>query len=136
MVSPVFLNEEVSMLHALRSRTTECKENFKQKYMHSDLLCLLCQNKNEDQQHLLKCSILKTKFKSEQLMVNKVNYENIFSADVNKQKEIAALYLEVFKLRNTLINEIRSQPAPSTTDAVLIASDSLQISIVHSLSGK
>ena len=136
MVSPVFLNEEVSMLHALRSRTTECKENFKQKYMHSDLLCLLCQNENEDQQHLLKCSILKTKFKSEQLMVNKVNYENIFSADVNKQKEIAALYLELFKLRNTLIDEIRSQPAPSTTDAVLIASDNLQISIVHSLSGK
>ena len=87
MVSPVFLNEEVSMLHALWSRTTECKENFKQKYMHSDLLCLLCQNENEDQQHLLKCSILKTKFKSEQLMVNEVNYENIFSPDVNKQKE-------------------------------------------------
>ena len=104
--------------------------------MHSDLLCLLCQNENEDQQHLLKCSILKTKFKSEQLMVNEVNYENIFSADVNKQKEIAALYLELFKFRNTLIDEVKSQQAPSTADAVLIASDNLQISIVHPLSGK
>ena len=36
MVSPIFLNEEVNQLHALRSRTTNCKMNFKNKYRNDD----------------------------------------------------------------------------------------------------
>ena len=46
-------------------------------------------------------------------------YENIFSKDVHKLKEITALYLELFKTRSTLHNELSSQPDPSTADVVL-----------------
>ena len=43
VTSPLFSNAEVNKLHALRSRSTDCKENFKQKYLHSNTLCSLCQ---------------------------------------------------------------------------------------------
>ena len=38
MVSPIFSNKEVNMLYALRSRATECRANYKQKYIHSNIL--------------------------------------------------------------------------------------------------
>ena len=34
ILNPVFSNEEVNLLHSLRSRTTECKANCKPKYIH------------------------------------------------------------------------------------------------------
>ena len=52
-------------------------------------------------------------------------YENIFSKDVHKLKEITALYLELFKTRSTLHNELSSQQDPSTS------SNNLLNSIVH-----
>ena len=136
MVSPIFSNEEVNLLHSLRSRTTDCKENFKQKYINSNLLCILCQEHNDDQQHVLRCRVIQSKFRSEHLLREGAEYENIFSEDVNKQKEITALYLELFKTRSTLHNELSSQPDPSTADVVLTSSDNLLNSIVHLFSGK
>ena len=58
LLSPIFSNEDVNMLYALRSGTTNCKVNFKNKYVNSDLLCDLCRKENQDQQHLLKCEVL------------------------------------------------------------------------------
>ena len=58
ILSPLFSNEEVNLLYALRSRGTDCKANFKNKYLHSNLLCPLCQGEIEDQQHLVKCKKL------------------------------------------------------------------------------
>ena len=60
MLSPVFTNEEVR--YALRSRGTECKSNFKNKYAHTNLLCLLCKAQNEDQQHILSCKVIQNEF--------------------------------------------------------------------------
>ena len=136
MVSPIFSNKEVNLLHSLWSRTTDCEENFKQKYINSNLLCILCQEHNDDQQHVLRCRVIQSKFRSEHLLGESAEYENIFSEDVNKQKEITALYLELFKTRSTLHNELSSQPDPSTADVVLTSSDNLLNSIVHLFSGK
>ena len=59
MITPIFTNEEVSMLHALRSKTTKCKANFKFKYSNEDLFCTVCHTEIEEQQHLLKWEVLK-----------------------------------------------------------------------------
>ena len=136
MVSPIFSNEEVQLLHALRSRSTDCKENFKQRYISSNLLCSLCQVENDDQQHILRCSALLKNFQSSNLSRENVEYENIFSEDVYKQKEIASLYLELFRIRNILQEDQHSQPAPSPIDVELMTSDNLLNCIVHSSSGK
>ena len=49
MLSHVFSNEEVDILHALRSRSIDCKNNFKHKYTNGDLACLLCKQACDDQ---------------------------------------------------------------------------------------
>ena len=136
MISPIFSNEEVYQLFALRSRTTNCKENFKQKYKNDDLLCGLCQKEKEDQPHLLRCEVLRRKFKSKQVSRNNVEYDHIFSEDIHKQKEISSMYIQLLKLKTEIEAQQICQPAPSTTDMVLMTSDDLPHSIVHSSSGK
>ena len=111
MQSPIFSNEEVNLLYALRSRSTECKANFKQKYIHTNILCTLCGVESEDQQHLLKCQVIKNNFKTEEISNGSVKYEDIFSKDVQKQKEVTALYMNLFRLRDSLLEEENSQMA-------------------------
>ena len=120
MISPIFKNEEVNQLFALRSRTTNCKDNFKQKYKNDDLLCGLCHQEKEDQPHLLKCDVLSRKLQTTQVSRNNAEYDDIFSEDINKQKEISTIYLQLFKLKSD-IEANNSQPA---------------YSILHSSSGK
>ena len=102
MISPIFKNEEVNQLFALRSRTTNCKENFKQKYKNDDLLCGLCHQENEDQPHLLRCDVLSRKLETTQVSRNHIEYNHIFSEDINKQKEISSIYLQLFKLKSDI----------------------------------
>ena len=93
MTSPIFRNEEVNQLFALRSRTTNCKENFKQKYRNDDLLCGLCYKEKEDQPHLLRCDVLRKKFISKQIsrkMMNIIIYsQKIYT---NKKKYHQCIY--------------------------------------------
>ena len=47
MTSPIFNNEEVNTLHALRSRYVNVKANFSSKYQNN-MLCPLCLLNNDD----------------------------------------------------------------------------------------
>ena len=125
MISPIFSNEEVNQLHALRAKTTNCKMNFKNRFKVGDLLCNLCENENQDQKHLLQCSVVKRKLKSSHVAKQKIEYENIYSDDLNKQKEITSLFLEIFNIKNRLETEENSRLAPSTVDTVLVRDDNL-----------
>ena len=82
------------MLHALRLRCTECKVNFKQKYLHSSLKCSLCGIEDEDQKHLLTCNVILKYWKGKNISVSKSDYEDIFSQDIRKQKEITTIFKE------------------------------------------
>ena len=135
LLSPIFSNEDVNQLYALRSGTTNCKVNFKNKYINGDLLCDLCGKENQDQQHLLKCEVLLRKLKSKQMLNNCPEYENIYSRDVIKQKEITLLYRDLFKIKSEMETE-DSQRAPSTVGMVLVNDDNLPFSIVHQSPGK
>ena len=86
MVSPIFSNKEVNLLHALRSRSTECKTNPKQKYIHTNLLCTLCETEADDQPHLMRCTEPFNKLNTEKMATGKNKYEDIFSSDVHKQR--------------------------------------------------
>ena len=114
MTSPIFSNLEVNTLHALRSRSTECKENYKQKYVYSNLLCPLCGDENETQQHILKCRVLLANLKTTNIIKEKPVYEDIFSPDVQKQKVITVIYIELFELRKNLQENQNSQLAPAS----------------------
>ena len=133
MTSPMFTNGEVDMLHALRSRCTDCKVNFKQKYIHTNLKCSLCDNEDEDQQHILVCTVIKNYLQSKNVSVNNVIYQDIFSSDITKQKEITTLYMELFKIRTMLLND--SQVAPSSVAAELTMGNDLHLCIDNPLPG-
>ena len=98
-------------------------------------MCDLCGKENQDQQHLLKCEVLLRKLKSKQMLNNCPEYENIYSRDVIKQKEITLLYRDLFKIKSEMETE-DSQWAPSTVGMVLVNDDNLRFSIVHQSPGK
>ena len=136
MVSPIFPNEEVNLLHALRSRTTECRAKFKQKYIHSNILCTLCQLENEDQQHILQCSIILREYNSDEVAQSSVKYDDIFSEDVHKQKEATSLFLKLFEIRKKLNEDKTSQEDPSSARVELDLSNNLHPCTVYSSPGK
>ena len=135
MVSPLFSNEEVNMLHALRSRSTDCKANFKQKYIQSNLLCPLCKLETEDQQHMMKCSVLMSHLKSNEMVEGTVEYKDIYSIRVKKQKVITVFYIQLFKLKENILENI-SHMAPSPACAELKMSNNLHSCTACSFSGK
>ena len=134
MTAPIFTDIEVNLLHRLRSRSTECKANFKQKYINTNIRCSLCDMKNEDQRHILSCRVIQQYIRSKNITISKVDYQDLFSQDVRKQKEITTLYLELFKIRTTLLNN--SQVAPSSTTMELTMGKDLQYCIDYSFTGK
>ena len=136
MTSSIFTNEDVQLLHALRSRSTDCKANFKQKYIHSNIICDLCKNEEETQQHILECEELRKEYNSEDVVTENVTYDSLFCKDVKKQKEVTTLFKELFKAKERIIQKHNSQQAPSTTTVMLKLSDNLQICTVHSSLGK
>ena len=62
MTSPIFTNDDVNLLHALRSRSVNVKSYFRNKYLNN-LLCPLCLEEDDDQRHLLECVELRKRFK-------------------------------------------------------------------------
>ena len=136
MVSPVFSNEEVNLLYALRSRATACRANFKQKYIHTNILCTLCQVECDDQQHILQCKVILDEYKSDDLAITSATYDDIFSDDVLKQKEVTTLFLKLFSIRDKLIEEKTNPDDPSSTRLELDVSDNLLDCIVYSCPGK
>ena len=88
MTSPIFTNEEVNLLHTLRSRTVNAKCNFRNKYLNS-LLCPLCQKEDDDQNHLWECDELKKRVNTEDINAKKNVYQDIFTDHM--QKEISHL---------------------------------------------
>ena len=136
MLSPLFANEEVNQLHALRSRSTDCKANFKQKYLNSNLLCALCKTDVDNQQHILRCRVLMSNLETDELTQGQYKYDDIFSMDVKKQKVITSMFVKLFKLRENLQENTSSQPAPSSTAMELRMSDNLHNCIAYSSLGK
>ena len=134
MINPTFKNEEVNMLHALRSRSTNVKTNFRTKF-HNNLLCPLCQKSEDSQPHMLDCSELKQRFKTDEVGLKEIKYEDIF-ADHTKQKEVTYLYLKLFEIRNQLLDKNLQNLDPSTSTEMLKSSDNLLSCIVHYSFGK
>ena len=120
MTSPIFSNNEVNLLHALRSRMVNVKMNFKSKYR--DLSCPLCSSHEDGQSNVLTCKVLKGKNISYEAANNKSVYEDIFK-ETGKQKEATHLF-------QILLN-IRKEEEEERTSC-----GNIQTSIVHYFSGK
>ena len=82
------------MLYALRTRTVQgIRSDFGQ--MYADHSCPLGCGDKDSIPNILKCSVLRNKLQSDSITKNYLNYEDIFSNDVMKQKEITELYTQL-----------------------------------------
>ena len=61
----------------------------------------------EQTQHM--CKVIKNNFKTDKISKDIVKYEDIFSKDVQKHKEATALYLNLIRLRDSLLENENSQ---------------------------
>ena len=129
LTSPLFNDEEASILFSLRSRYVDCKINFKNKYKEDDLLCPLCMKEDDDQKHMLNCEVLNTHFSSSDVVDDKIVYEDIFDV-AKKQKRVTGIFKALIEIRKQL------EANPSTSSQMLRNSEDLLHCIDYCSSGK
>ena len=136
ITSPIFSNDDVSLLYSLQSRLVEYKANFKSIYKDTDILCPFCKKEDDSQQHMLECEVIKHHFKSTEISQYKIVYDDIFK-DIKKQKGITALFRELLDIRRKLKDEFQlSQLNPCISAEVLRNGLDLRNCIDNYSSGK
>ena len=107
ITSNLFSNFEVEFLNKIRSRNLDVKSNFKTKYTYHNVTDLKCPIKNcfevDDQMHILNCKEVLECLNSNSVK-NSV-YEDIFSKDILKQKQITKTFIKLIEIRNSLLKE-------------------------------
>ena len=103
MNNPVFDDESVKMLLALRTRTVRgVKNDFRG--MFPDVACPVGCGNTDTLQHILTCSVLQNNLQSEALSSQMIKFEDIYSTDIVKQKEITQLYIQLMDIREKIIS--------------------------------
>ena len=72
--------------------------------MFADVLCPLGCGNSDTLENILTCSVLQNKLNSEHLVTNAVKFEDIYSPDVTKQRQITELYLQLIDIREKTLN--------------------------------
>ena len=101
ITSPLFSDSEVSLLFAMRSMCVrECKANFSSQYRSTqEVYCTLCtEQKPDDQKHVLQCKVLSDQLKSDEMVINKISYDDIFKGPTN-QKNITSLFSKLLEIK-------------------------------------
>ena len=104
--SPLFSNAETSLLFKLRTQFIECKINFKYMYSNNNLECPLCKNHNDDQKHILNCEIIRNEICTREVMNTSIKYEDIFSDNIVKQKEVTEVFSTCLRIRENLVRNL------------------------------
>ena len=103
MNSPLFDYENVKLLLALRTRTLRgIKADFRG--MFSDANCSLGCLHEDTIPNILTCPAILAHRQSNDAAIGNVQYEDIFSSDIVKQKQVTSLYRKHLDIRETLLN--------------------------------
>ena len=110
LTSPLFNNESRNLLFRLRTRTVSgIRNDFRGVY--PDTNCPLGCLEIDTLSNILKCKVLLTQHTSSEISTNnEVQYEDVFSQSIKKQKQATELYRQLLQTRN----EILSQPVLNT----------------------
>ena len=135
VTSEMFSDEEVNLLFALRSRTVDCKGNFKSKYKDMNIICQYCKTHEDHQPHMLNCEMTKKRLKSTEMIKEKFEYEDLFK-DVHKQRIITQVFKEIIEVRQKLKDETEPGTPDLCTIPVLVNSTDIHSRIDVYLSRK
>ena len=103
MQSPLFDTESAEMLLALRTRTVRgVKNDFRG--MFQDVVCPLGCGNTDTLPNILTCPVLQDHQKSETVATQQIAFQDIFSPDTAKQKQVTELYIKLMEIRSKVIN--------------------------------
>ena len=77
-------------------------KSYKPSNTNENLSCIIFTEKNDDQQHILRCKILQSKLESEDIVNGQVEYEDIFRHH-RKHKVIFTMYKKLLEIRKNLL---------------------------------
>ena len=96
-----FTPDLANLLFKLRTRGFLVKNNFRNNYKNTNILCPLCEEKDDTQEHLFACKDLN------HVTENDCKYEDIFSNEIEVLLNVAKNLKEIVGLRETLLNPER-----------------------------
>ena len=97
LITSQLTTEEKQLLFQLRTRSFDCKANFKNKY-NNQLACSIC-NMEDSQMHLLNCKQTTT-----DIHMKGVKYSDIFGT-TEQQIKIAKVLMQIVKNRKILLRK-------------------------------
>ena len=101
-----FSKSERELLFKLRSKTVDVKENFKNAYLHNDMLCQLCKMFRCTQSHVIQCPKLKSRI----LVDSKCQLsETDIYGHVDQQLLYVKVYKEFWDLRARILEERKKE---------------------------
>ena len=106
LTDPRFSKSQVETLFSLRSRTIQCKDNFKMKFKDNDLLCNCCKLFYCSQGHILQCPEIVKLVKIHTHC--EVKDPEMIYGTVDQQLKIVRVYEEYLSIRETLLKESSS----------------------------
>ena len=124
LVSPMFNHESRNLLFRLRTRTVSgIKSDFKGLY--TDISCPLSCGDTDTLSHILTCTALTSQHKSSNISQNKAKYEDIYSSDVQKQKQVTELFNQMLQIRNQILSQpvVLTGPLHSSNTVQSVSSD-------------
>ena len=103
--SPLFSQNSRWLLLALRTRTVRgIRSDFPGIY--KDMMCPLGCGEKDTIQNVLTCRVLKQNYRSNEISICEVEFKDIFSQDINKQKQVTEIYEKLLEIRNSLISSL------------------------------
>ena len=100
--SPLFNSTDISLLLALRTRTVRgIRNDFGGLY--NDKLCPLKCGDTDTLKNVLTCKSLLQKHSTTEISNGDIRYEDIFGADIKKQKRITELFKQLLEIRNQIL---------------------------------
>ena len=110
--------KQCNLLFSLRSEMVSVRCNFRHSY--SSLICQVCEDPEylDSQEHILECKIL---LKDETSLVkNEISYNNLFSADVQKQAEITQCFEDLLTKKRKMEKKNCHRSDPSDPDNMIL----------------
>ena len=108
--SPLFNSQSIELLFSLRTRTVRgIRKDFQG--MYTDQSCPLACGDDDTLANVLACSVLQRHVQNNTVASEFIKYEDIFSNDVRKQRQVTELYSQLLTIREQLLD---SSPVTET----------------------
>jgi hypothetical protein len=97
-----FTPDLVNTLFKFRTRMYNVRNNFRNNYLHKNILCPLCEQTDDTQQHLFICETIRNQLPTPSLS----NHDDIFSSDINTLLVVAKELKVLIETRQRLLEEM------------------------------